>query len=95
MEFFNCKINLVPTDVTIDDSVNAAYIRFCSRRVSATTDVTSDRAVILIDYDLIGNMVGIEIVGFDDVRSILEEIGIQTSSIESSDRPSRSHKVTR
>ncbi len=70
------KIELIPVEITIDDTVNSAYVRFCDGRVHHTVEIPSKRAIILTDYGQYGNMLGIEIIGFDDVRKILKEIGI-------------------
>lgn len=49
--------------VELDSEARAAYVRFSNRKVAKTSPVTADGCIITIDFDSIGGVVGIEMIG--------------------------------
>jgi uncharacterized protein YuzE len=52
-----------PLDVTIDDEVQAGYVRYAKTEVAETVEVW-DHGTVAADLDSAGNVIGIELLGF-------------------------------
>lgn len=54
-----------PETVEVDGEVEAAYIRYTRRDVAETIDVWGE-GTVAADVDSIGNVIGIEVLSFDE-----------------------------
>jgi len=54
-----------PIDVEIDDEAGAGYIRYAEGNIAETVEVWEEGAVAA-DVDSSGNILGIEVLGFDE-----------------------------
>lgn len=52
-----------PPVVELDSDANAAYVRFTRNPIARTEPVDTDEAVVTIDFDADGRVVGVELVG--------------------------------
>jgi uncharacterized protein YuzE len=76
-------LNCLPVPTTspvmeIDSSCHAAYIRFTREKVYKTLSYDTAPAIVTVDIDIRGQIVGIELVGVENIsisqfRSILPE----------------------
>jgi uncharacterized protein YuzE len=64
-----------PPIVEIDSTVPAAYIRFSKEKVASTQPIESDDAIINVDLDQSGRVVGVELVGVEEfnIRKLAEK----------------------
>ena len=54
-----------PETVEVDREVEAAYVRYAKGVVAETVDVWEE-GTVAADVDAAGNVLGIEVLGFDD-----------------------------
>jgi uncharacterized protein YuzE len=70
-----------PPVVEIDTEATAAYIRLRQTAVARTEPFGSERALIMLDFDAEGNVVGIEVVGQQEfsIRELIKLVPVQTT----------------
>ena len=70
-----------PTVVEIDTEATAAYIRLREARIARTEPFVSEHGLVMLDFDAVGNVVGIEIVGQQEfsIRELIKLVPVQTT----------------
>jgi len=70
-----------PPVVEIDAEATAAYIRLRETTVARTEPFTSERGLVMLDFDAEGNVVGIEVVGRQEfsIRELIKLVPVQTT----------------
>ena len=70
-----------PPIVEIDTEATAVYVRLRSAPVARTEPYSSDSGFVMLDFDAIGNVVGIEVVGQLEfsIRELLKMVHVQIS----------------
>ena len=67
--------------VEIDTEATAAYIRLRETAIARTEPFASERALVMLDFDAGGNVVGIEVVGQQEfsIRELIKLVPVQTT----------------
>jgi len=70
-----------PPVVEIDTEATAAYVRIREAKVARTEPFASKGGLVMLDFDVAGNVVGIEIVGQQEfsIRELIKLIPVQTT----------------
>lgn len=62
MNMIQVKSKMAPV-VELDPATHAVYIRFSSGKVAKTIDDSIGRAIVTIDVDAKGSVIGVELIG--------------------------------
>lgn len=70
-----------PPVVEIDTAATAAYIRLRHTRVARTEPYGSEQGLVMIDFDVAGNVVGVEMVGQQEfsIRELIKQVPVEAS----------------
>src|SRR5437588_3986550 len=70
-----------PPVVEIDTEATAAYIRLRDTKVVATKPYSSEKGLVMLDFDADQNVVGIEVVGRQEfsIRELIKQIPVKAS----------------
>jgi uncharacterized protein YuzE len=70
-----------PPVVEIDTEATAAYIRLRPSAVARTEPFGSERALIMLDFDEEGNVIGIEVVGQQEfsIRELIKLVPVKAT----------------
>ena len=67
--------------VEIDTEATAAYIRLREGKVARTERYDSEKGLVMLDFDVRDNVIGIEVVGLQEfsIRELIKQLPIRAS----------------
>lgn len=70
-----------PPVVEIDTEATAAYIRLRDAKVARTERHESEKGLVMLDFDVKGNVIGIEVVGQQEfsIRELIKQVPVEAS----------------
>ena len=70
-----------PPTVEIDTEATAAYIRLKDTKITRTEPYAAGQGLVMLDFDLVGEVVGIEVVGQQEfsIRELIKLIPVRTN----------------
>jgi uncharacterized protein YuzE len=70
-----------PPVVEIDTEATAAYIRLRDAKVAHTKPWGSETGLVMLDFDVDGNVVGIEVVGQQEfsIRELIKQVPVEAN----------------
>jgi uncharacterized protein YuzE len=71
-----------PPIVEIDTEATAAYIRLRQGSVARTEPFASERGLVMLDFDVQGNVIGIEVVGQQEfsIRELIKLVPVRATA---------------